>query len=88
MEAIQWIQLIVALSFLVVIHELGHFTFARLFKVRVEKFYMFFNWKFSLFRAKKFDGKWHVKLFAKNAKRHLPSTFFMRNREIFGLKNT
>jgi len=66
MAAIQWIQLIIALSFLVVIHELGHFTFARLFDVRVEKFYMFFNWKFSLFRAKKFDGKWHVKLFAKN----------------------
>ena len=58
MAAIQWIQLILALSFLVVIHELGHFTFARLFKVRVEKFYMFFNPKFSLFRMKKVDGKW------------------------------
>ena len=58
MAAIQWIQLIIALSFLVVIHELGHFTFARLFKVRVEKFYMFFNPKFSLFRMKKVDGKW------------------------------
>ena len=66
MTAIQWIQLIVALSFLVVIHELGHFTFARLFKVRVEKFYMFFNWKISLLRAKKFDGKWHVAFLAKN----------------------
>ena len=63
---IQAIQLILALSFLVVIHELGHFMFARLFKVRVEKFYMFFNPKFSLMRAKKFDGKWHVKFFAKN----------------------
>ena len=66
MTSIQWIQLILALSFLVVIHELGHFSFARLFKVRVEKFYMFFNWKISLFRAKKFDGKWHVKFFAPN----------------------
>lgn len=66
MTSIQWIQLILALSLLVVIHELGHFTFARLFKVRVEKFYMFFNWKISLFRAKKFDGKWHVKFFATN----------------------
>ena len=66
MTAIQWIQLIIALSFLVVIHELGHFTFARLFKVRVEKFYMFFNWKISLFRMKKFDGRWHFKFFAKN----------------------
>ena len=48
------------------IHELGHFTFARIFGVRVEKFYMFFNPKFSLLRLKKFDGKWHVKFFAKN----------------------
>lgn len=63
---IQVIQLILALSFLVVIHEFGHFMFARIFKVRVEKFYMFFNPKFSLFRAKKFDGKWHVKFCAKN----------------------
>ena len=63
---IQAIQLVLALSFLVMIHELGHFTFARIFGVRVEKFYMFFNPKFSLLRLKKFDGKWHVKFFAKN----------------------
>jgi len=60
---IQAIQLILALSFLVLIHELGHFTFARIFGVRVEKFYMFFDWKFSLFKAKKFEGKWHFKFF-------------------------
>ncbi|MBO4518631.1 MAG: RIP metalloprotease RseP [Paludibacteraceae bacterium] len=63
---IQAIQLILALSFLVLIHELGHFTFAKIFHVRVEKFYMFFNPWISLIRFKKFDGKWHVKLFAKN----------------------
>ena len=63
---IQAVQLILALSFLVLIHELGHFTFARIFHVRVEKFYMFFNPKFSIFRIKKFDGRWHVKFFAKN----------------------
>ena len=63
---IQAIQLILALSFLVLIHELGHFTFARIFRVRVEKFYMFFNPWLSLVRFKKFDGKWHVKFFAKN----------------------
>ena len=63
---IQAIQLILALSFLVLIHELGHFTFARIFHVRVEKFYMFFNPSFSLVRMKRFDGKWHVKFFAKN----------------------
>ena len=63
---IQAIQLILALSFLVLIHELGHFTFARIFHVRVEKFYMFFNPWISLVRIKRFDGKWHVKFFAKN----------------------
>ena len=63
---IQAIQLLLALSFLVVIHELGHFTFARIFGVRVEKFYMFFNWRFSLMRAKKFDGRWHFRFFAPN----------------------
>jgi len=63
---IQAIQLILALSFLVLIHELGHFTFARIFHVRVEKFYMFFNPRFSLLRLKKIEGKWHVKFFAKN----------------------
>ena len=62
----RWLQLIIALSFLVVIHELGHFTFARIFKVRVEKFYMFFNPRFSLFRAKKVGGRWRFRFFAKN----------------------
>lgn len=62
----QWIQLILALSFLVVIHELGHFCFARIFKVRVEKFYMFFNPRFSLVRAKKLNGRWRVRFFAPN----------------------
>ncbi len=63
---IQAIQLILALSFLVLIHELGHFTFAKIFHVRVEKFYMFFNPWISLVRCKYFEGKWHVKFFAKN----------------------
>ena len=62
----QWLQLILALSLLVVIHELGHFCFARLFKTRVEKFYMFFNPQFSIVRAKKINGKWKVKFFAPN----------------------
>ena len=46
------IQLIACLSILVIIHELGHFLFARLFKVRVEKFYLFFDPWFSLFKFK------------------------------------
>ncbi len=41
-------QLIMALSLLVLIHEFGHFLFARIFKVRVEKFYLFFDWGISL----------------------------------------
>ena len=49
---IRALQLIMALSLLVLIHEFGHFIFARLFKVRVEKFYLFFDWKFSLFKWK------------------------------------
>ncbi|MDR2681026.1 MAG: RIP metalloprotease RseP [Tannerella sp.] len=45
-------QLIFSLSILVVIHEFGHFIFARIFKVRVEKFYLFFDPWFSLFKFK------------------------------------
>lgn len=49
---IKALQLILSLSILVVIHEFGHFLFARLFKIRVEKFYLFFNPWFSLFKFK------------------------------------
>ncbi|MDR0394137.1 MAG: RIP metalloprotease RseP [Tannerella sp.] len=49
---IKAIQLILSLSILVVIHEFGHFIFARIFKVRVEKFYLFFDPWFSLFKFK------------------------------------
>lgn len=46
------LQLIMALSILVLIHEFGHFLFARIFNVRVDKFYLFFDWKFSIFKWK------------------------------------
>lgn len=49
---IKILQLILALSILVLIHEFGHFIFARLFKIRVEKFYLFFDPWFSLFKFK------------------------------------
>ena len=49
---IRALQLILALSLLVLVHEFGHFLFARIFKVKVEKFYLFFDWKFSLFKWK------------------------------------
>lgn len=50
---IQAAQLIVSLSILVIFHELGHFVFAKIFKTRVEKFYLFFDPWFSLFKYKK-----------------------------------
>ncbi|MEG1685510.1 MAG: RIP metalloprotease RseP [Bacteroides sp.] len=49
---IRALQLIMSLSLLVIIHEGGHFLFARLFKVRVEKFCLFFDPWFSLFKFK------------------------------------
>lgn len=63
---IKLLQLILALTILVVIHEFGHFLFSRIFGVRVEKFYAFFNPNFSLFRIKKVNGKYRVKFFAPN----------------------
>ncbi len=45
-------QFILSLSFLIVLHELGHFIPAKLFKTRVEKFYLFFDYKYSLFKKK------------------------------------
>ena len=45
-------QLVVALSLLIIIHELGHFLWARVFKIRVEQFYLFFNPWFSLAKWK------------------------------------
>jgi len=56
----QILQLILALSILVTIHEFGHFFFAKLFKTKVEKFYLFFDFlfpfanvaNFSLFKKK------------------------------------
>lgn len=45
-------QLILSLSILIVLHEFGHFAPARLFKTRVEKFYLFFDAGFSLFKKK------------------------------------
>jgi len=53
-------QLILSLSLLVIIHEFGHFMFARLFKTRVEKFYLFFDPWFSLFKVKKGETEYGV----------------------------
>src|SRR3989337_3707339 len=50
---IQVLQFIVSLSILIVLHEMGHFVPAKLFKTRVEKFYLFFDPWFSLFKFKR-----------------------------------
>jgi len=57
---IKALQLICCLSLLVVLHEGGHYGFSKLFGVRVEKFYMFFNPYFHLFSTR---DKWFTKLF-------------------------
>jgi regulator of sigma E protease len=46
------IQLLMSLSLLIILHELGHFIPARIFKTRVEKFFLFFDVKFALFQKK------------------------------------
>jgi regulator of sigma E protease len=53
-------QLLLSLSILVVLHELGHFIPAKLFGTRVEKFYLFFDPWFSLFKFKKGDTEYGV----------------------------
>ncbi len=60
-------QFIVCLSLLIVVHEFGHYLFSRLFKVRVEKFYLFFNPKFSIVRMKRINKKWQLSWFSSAA---------------------
>lgn len=57
---IKIVQLLLSLSILVLFHELGHFLTARLFKTRVEKFYLFFDPWFSLFKFKKGDTEYGI----------------------------
>lgn len=57
---IKTVQLLLSLSILVVLHELGHFMFARLFKTRVEKFYLFFNPWFSLLKIKRGETEYGI----------------------------
>lgn len=53
-------QLLLSLSILVILHEFGHFSLAKLFKTRVEKFYMFFNPWFSLFKFQKGETEYGI----------------------------
>ncbi len=57
---IKILQFILSLSILVIIHELGHFVLAKLFKTRVEKFYLFFDPWFSLFKFKRGETEYGV----------------------------
>ena len=53
-------QLLMSLSILVVLHELGHFIPAKLFKTRVEKFYLFFDPWFSVVKKKIGDTEYGI----------------------------
>jgi len=60
----EWIirigQFLLSLSVLIILHELGHFIPAKLFKTRVEKFFLFFDYRFALFKKKIGDTIWGV----------------------------
>ena len=56
----QALQLITTLALLIILHELGHFTFAKLSKTRVDKFYLFFDPLFSLFKVKKGETEYGI----------------------------
>lgn len=53
-------QLLLSLSILVILHEFGHYIFARVFKTRVEKFYLFFDAWFALFKVKKGETEYGI----------------------------
>jgi regulator of sigma E protease len=57
---IKILQFVMSLSILVIIHEFGHFTLAKLFKTRVEKFYLFFDPWFSLFKLKRGETEYGI----------------------------
>lgn len=57
---IRIVQVLLALSILVVVHEFGHFTFAKIFKIRVEKFYLFFPPALFKFKPKNSDTEWGI----------------------------
>jgi len=58
--AIKLAQFLLSLSILIVLHELGHFIPAKLFKTRVEKFYLFFDVKYSLLKKKIGDTEYGI----------------------------
>ena len=57
---IKVLQFFMSLTLLVAVHEFGHFIVARLFKIRVEKFYIFFDWGFSFWKKKMGDTEYGI----------------------------
>lgn len=57
---IQILTFVLIISILVILHEFGHYLPAKWFKTRVEKFYLFFDWKFSLFKKKIGETEWGI----------------------------
>ena len=53
-------QFILSLSLIIVLHELGHYWPAKYFKIKVEKFYLFFDVKYSLFKKKIGETEWGI----------------------------
>ena len=82
---IKVLQFFLSLSILIFVHELGHFLAAKAFKTRVDKFYLFFDWGFSLFRCKKVNGQWRFKFFSKNVPEKYTTTEY---RDASGKKQT
>ena len=57
---IQIVQFILSLSLIIVLHELGHYLPAKYFKIKVEKFYLFFDVKYSLLKKKIGETEWGI----------------------------
>jgi regulator of sigma E protease len=57
---IKILQFVMSLSILVIVHEFGHFTLAKFFKTRVEKFYLFFDPWFAIFKVKRGETEYGI----------------------------
>ena len=78
---IKALQLILALSLLVIVHEFGHYIFARIFGIRVEKFYLFFNPRFSLLRYVPERGRLEIGTWMDNDEKPHPLASFKVGRD-------
>ena len=68
-------QLVVALVLLVTVHEFGHYIFARMFGIKVNRFYLFFNPKFSLLKYDPMQGTLKFIAYDKEGKERALRTF-------------